>query len=608
MSGVFTQLKRRNVFRVAAAYAIVGWLVLQIGGLLFSTFEAPLWVAKSLAVLVALGFPIACVLAWAFELTPEGVKRTVDVDESESITAQTGRKLDIFILVSLVALIGVTLWLRARPAPPPAPASVPGEPAAVAAAEPAFDPASIAVLPFINMSDDPAQEYFSDGISEELLNVLSRIDGLRVASRTSSFAYKGSPLRIPEIATELGVAFMVEGSVRKAGDQVRITAQLIDTRNDRHLWSNTYDRSLEDIFAVQTEIANAIAAALREPLGLELAPVEVRASTGDLDAYDLYLKGREAWLSRKSEQELRDGIAYLEQAVAMDPDFIEAQQDLANVYNIAIFWHFPDRPTEWYKAQIDTLTRRVLARDPNRPLALVTRVVITDPDPVTGWGVYLDLYRRAVEIDPDFTSGWLWWGQALAELGYLEEGLANIEKCLALEPRYPQCRASKLIVLVGLGRNTEARQKLEETILDTPDQISSVQFWVPWDLGERPLAIAMEFRDPVLADMPVNSLLSALLHPEVDRQRVASEWADAVRRSGSPLGAYADIFAALGVYARVDQSYSNAGWMWLPSFAGYRKSPEFKAMAVKRGLLTTWRHRGFPPQCRPLPGDDFECD
>jgi len=608
MSGVFAQLKRRNVFRVAAAYAIVGWLVLQVGGLLFSTFEAPSWVAKSLAVTVGLGFPIACVLAWAFELTPEGVRRTADVDESESITAQTGRKLDVFILISLVALIGVTLWLRARPLPPPVPVSAPAEPVAGEVGKPAFDPASIAVLPFVNMSDDPAQEYFSDGISEELLNVLSRIDGLRVASRTSAFAYKDSPLRLPEIAAELGVAYMLEGSVRKAGNRVRITAQLIDTRKDRHLWSDTYDRSLEDIFAIQSEIANAISVALRESLGLDIAPVDVHASTADLDAYDLYLKGREAWLSRRTEQELRDSIDYLEQAVAMDPDFIDAQENLATAYSIALYWGFEDRPKEWYEARIDTLTRRVLARDSDRPQALMARAAIMQPDPTSGWGEYLDLYRKAVEIDPTFASGWLWWGQALAELGYLEEGLGHIEKSLALEPSDSQGRQSQNMVLVGLGRNAEALEKLEATVLDVSSDLSIQNFWMAWDLGERPLAAAIAKGGLGMDEMPVDSLLAALLHPEADRQRVASEWADAARQSGYALRSFADVFAALGAYDLVDQSYGNAGWMWMPAFEGFRKSPEFKASVVSRGILTTWRHRGFPPQCRPLQGDDFECD
>jgi adenylate cyclase len=217
MSNLFTQLKRRNVFRVAAAYVIVGWIVLQAAELLLGIFKAPDWVSQTLAMIVLLGFPIACVFAWAFELTTEGVKRTHEVDEAESITPQTGRRLDVVILVSLVVLIGLPLWMGSEP-PAPVVVSNPTTETATASAEltpetASSDP-SIAVLPFLNMSDDPGQVYFSDGISEELLNVLASVDGLSVASRTSSFAFKEQVISLTEIAKKLKVGYVLEGSVR----------------------------------------------------------------------------------------------------------------------------------------------------------------------------------------------------------------------------------------------------------------------------------------------------------------------------------------------------------------------------------------------------------
>ncbi|MCH7895144.1 MAG: hypothetical protein IH907_11625 [Proteobacteria bacterium] len=243
MSNLFTELKRRNVFRVAMAYAVIGWLLAEIGGLLFATFEAPGWVMKVYTTLIILGFPLALFLAWAFELTPDGIKREHEVDRSETITHQTGQKLNTVIIIVIAIAVGFLLFERF--------AGQRGEQTAGAESTPTTvqdDTISIAVLPFINMSSDPEQEYFSDGISEEILNLLVRVDGLSVASRTSAFAFKGQTQNLAEIANILGVDYVLEGSVRKFKDRVRITAQLIDAGTDRHLWSDTFDRELTDIF------------------------------------------------------------------------------------------------------------------------------------------------------------------------------------------------------------------------------------------------------------------------------------------------------------------------------------------------------------------------
>ena len=241
---LIAELKRRNVFRVGVAYAIVAWLLVEVASVLLPTFEAPVWVMKAFSSLVILGFPLALILAWAFELTPEGIKRESAVDPAESITQVTGRKLDfaiIGLLALAVAYFAVDKFVLQADRIP--------------AAESTEQVKTIAVLPFANMSGDPEQEFFSDGISEELLNVLAKVKGLRVTSRTSAFAFKGTNTSIPEIAEKLGVDHVLEGSVRMAGDRVRITAQLIevdtDSRFDSHLWSESYDRDLSDIFAVQ---------------------------------------------------------------------------------------------------------------------------------------------------------------------------------------------------------------------------------------------------------------------------------------------------------------------------------------------------------------------
>ena len=273
---VFAELKKRNVFRVAVAYIIASWLILQVSDVVIGNVGAPDWVFKIILMLLSLGLPVVLGFAWAFELTPEGIKLEKNVDRTRSITPQTGRKLNT---VTMGLMVLVVIYLVAdkfylRPAEPaPVAATVVAEPAPAQPVSVALPPVeqgsvneSIAVLPFVNMSSDPEQEYFSDGITEELLNLLAKIPGFQVAGRTSSFAFKGKDIGIPQIAEELQVDNVLEGSVRKAGSRVRITAQLVHVATDSHLWSQTYDRELEDIFAVQDEITEAIVAAIEEKI------------------------------------------------------------------------------------------------------------------------------------------------------------------------------------------------------------------------------------------------------------------------------------------------------------------------------------------------------
>ena len=254
------ELKRRNVFRVAVAYGIVAWLLIEVAHTAFPTLQLPDWAPTLVTVLVIMGFPVALVIAWAFELTPEGIKRETAVDSADSITHQTGRKLD-FIIIGVLAVAVVyfavdKFVLETEPEP------VAEGTEQVPAAEPVARERSIAVLPFVNMSSDPEQEYFSDGLSEEILNLLAKIPELKVIGRTSSFAFKGQNQDLRGIGQALGVNTVLEGSVRKSGERVRITAQLIDVSDGAHIWSESYDRTLTDIFAVQDNVAASIIDAL----------------------------------------------------------------------------------------------------------------------------------------------------------------------------------------------------------------------------------------------------------------------------------------------------------------------------------------------------------
>ncbi|HSM68406.1 MAG TPA: hypothetical protein VK830_01740, partial [Xanthomonadales bacterium] len=339
----FEELKRRNVVRVGVAYTVAGWLLAQVVQLAADSFEAPAWVMKMLITVLVIGLPVVLVFSWAYELTPEGIKREKEVTKDASTTHQTARKLDYLTIALLVGVFGVVVLDRyvipgaSTPIPSAASTSL------QTPSDSGADRNSIAVLPFVNMSADPEQEYFSDGISEELLNLLVRVDGLTVASRTSSFAYKDTPgTSIAQIADDLKVAHVLEGSVRKSGDKVRITAQLIDTRNDRHLWSDTYDRELDDIFVIQDDIANAIVSALRTELGVEMPQesVTVTAATGNVDAYQLYLQARELVRARR---DLDQAVRLLEQAVALDPEFARAWAELALAAYLGPAWNVTDR-------------------------------------------------------------------------------------------------------------------------------------------------------------------------------------------------------------------------------------------------------------------------
>ena len=319
MAGLFEELKRRNVFRVAFAYVIVAWLVLQIGDTLAPALLLPEWAISLVAFFLILGFPIAMFFAWAFELTPEGIRKEKEVDPSASITHLTGRKLDFVIIAVLVVAIGyfaVDKYVLIDS----------GRDEDVVQSDGAEDSEySIAVLPFVNMSEDPGNEYFSDGLSEEILNLLSRIPSLKVIARTSSFSFKGRNEDVRDIGKALGVKTVLEGSVRKSGDRMRITAQLIDVSDGSHIWSDTYDRMMTDIFAVQDDVAAAIIDALQIHVGAN--PTRGRP-TENSEAYTLFLRAR----TLLNAQNGRDAIVLLRRATEIDPDFGEAYELLAYGY------------------------------------------------------------------------------------------------------------------------------------------------------------------------------------------------------------------------------------------------------------------------------------
>ena len=317
----FAEVKRRNVYKVAIAYIFAGWALSQGIAQVFPVFDVPNWVIRSIVVMIILGLPVALVLAWMFELTPEGIKRT---ETADAMPEATRKKKYVWIYVVVIgAAISIGLFFLGRYSAGNTTASPAG-----------ITNKSIAVLPFDNLSRDPDNAYFCEGVQDEILTRLAKVADLKVISRTSTQHFKSAPENLPQIAKQLGVAHILEGSVQKAGDQVRVNVQLINALTDAHLWADTYDRKLTDIFAVESEIAKTIAETLQARLtGSEKSSI-AKTPTVNPEAYELYLKGRFFW-NKRTGDDLRKSIEYLKQAIAKDPSYALAYAALADSYRPA---------------------------------------------------------------------------------------------------------------------------------------------------------------------------------------------------------------------------------------------------------------------------------
>jgi TolB-like protein len=606
---LFTELKRRNVFRVSIAYLIVAWLLMQVADVMIENIGAPDWVFKTLLLALGIGFVLVVIFSWVFELTPEGIKRDSEVDRSQSITHQTGRKLDRAIIIVLVLAVAYFIWEsryadhdhQAAPlaqAPAETVESVPEATQASEQPEP-----SIAVLPFADMSPEGDQAYFSDGISEELLNLLVRIDGLAVASRTSSFAFKGSPLGLDEIANELGVDHVLEGSVRKAKDQVRITAQLIDARTDRHLWSDTFDRKLDDIFAIQDEIANSIVHALQTELGLlqDAGEITVEADTGNLDAYELYLEGRQLFIAR---DQLPRSMELLEQAVALDPAFARAWETLAAVYSVAPSWNIQDRP---YVDLSNSAAERALELNDGLSMAwavLGSNAANEANDFVNGIK-YLD---RALANDDKNTTAFLWRSIFYSTLGFFDQAIADGSACLALDPQYQNCRRHLAIHHLARGDHDIAMDLYLKGIRAGFKGSSGMfTYQLIRDGNEHAAALALwDLRTDL--SYPAELVLDAMKESSASQQQRKDRFLRWAQGQDRPVRSWMNELLAVKAYELLAPFDFGNHWIWLPQSEEFRKTPYFRDMLRQHGWLDYWEEKGFPPQCRPLGEDDFECD
>ncbi|MGD8496467.1 MAG: tetratricopeptide repeat protein, partial [Gemmatimonadales bacterium] len=480
---LFAELKRRHVFKVAWLYGIVAFGVLQLADIALPRLGLPDWTVTFMLAVLLLAFPVALILAWAFEMTPEGVKRTEQASEDEiraivAAPASSRWPAGFLALVGVAALVASTWWLARRTAPEaPTAADRTGTTMQLALANAeADDRPSIAVLPFVDMSPQKDQAYFSDGITEEILNTLARIDEIKVAARTSAFAFKDTQMDLRTIGDSLGVDYLMEGSVRKAGDELRITAQLIDAADGTHRWSNSFDRTLDDVFAIQTEIAEAIAGALRVPLGLD-DPSQLVNPTEDLEAYDLYLTARSRM--RERGPGVADAIDLFEAAIARDSAWAPAWAGLAEAREIIVWYPetwdeaLPDdreaRDAMWrrgFAARLgpaERAARHALELDPRSSSAWTALgSVLRDR---REWAASEEAYLRALEIDGDNPEALHQYAEVLEATGRVAAAAKVARRAAGLDPA-PIRRGMYAWALIVDDRSDEGVPLLEQAVRD----------------------------------------------------------------------------------------------------------------------------------------------
>ena len=442
---------------MGVAYIVVAWLVAQVLQLVFESFGTPDWVMKTVLVLLAMGLPLTLFFAWAFEMTPEGLKREHEVDRSQSITSQTGKKLNltIFTVMALaLAYFAFDKFVISERQNAVSTESV-AETTHIAASQVVTGAVttepenSIAVLPFINMSSDEEQEYFSDGLSEELLNLLAKIPELKVASRSSSFQFKGEKIDITEVAQKLKVAHVLEGSVRKAGSHVRITAQLIKADDGYHMWSETYDRSLDNIFAIQDEISAAVVAALK----IELLGEAPKSEVVNPEAYALWLRGRYLY-TKWGKENFELAIEAFRAALVIEPDYVEAWASLSIAYLTQTQSGYLDYDKGVALAR-DAI-EKARAIDPNRP-SVLARLANIQNQFDWNWAAAEATIQKALELDPFESRVLNAAGTIAANLGRGEASLAYYQRILDQDPLDLISLYNKADALHRLGRLEDAR-------------------------------------------------------------------------------------------------------------------------------------------------------
>lgn len=607
---LFAELKRRNVFRVGIAYLVVAWLVMQVADVVINNVGAPGWVFQIIMLVLGTGFPLVLIFAWAFELTPDGVKRDSEVDRSESIRQETGQKLNRGIILILVVALSYFVW-ESRfhndndvVAVSETETSVKIETQALAdqAAE-----QSVAVLPFINMSSDPEQEYFSDGITEEIINALVKIPGLSVPARTSVFGFKGQQGDVRNIGQQLGVTHVLEGSIRSQGKQVRITAQLIKVDDGFHLWSETYDRQLDNIFIVQEEIAAAIARVLTGELGLEV--ITVPNQTNNMEAYDSYLQGR-ALLHKRGEENLDQAIELFTHTVTLDPEFAPGWAAMALTYSVM----------DWTSAR------------PEKAISTANHALSLDPDNVDAldalasalreswqWADAEVYFEQAMAIDPQSSELLEDYAEFLGMVGRIDEYLSIGETGYAVDPLLGPLADSYVLALSNMGKYDRAMEVIEEWNKSTNQEHIPDWWHEPvWKMmplmagGDTSGAIAMAKKmGPEQMSEPVKLAIIELLEDpaneqarDILRNTVSTE--NRLYYSSDSYTSYLVLIYTGDIDYSIDRMISDARQyghgniehIWSPILSELRQLPRFEEFLELVNLPEYWDQAGWPDICQ----------
>jgi len=468
------ELKRRNVLRVGVAYIVAAWLIIQVAETIFPLFGFGDTPARLVVVILAIAFIPSLIFSWVFEITPEGLKKDADVDRDQSITPVTGKKLDRIILVVLALALGYFAFDKFV-LDPTRDAELVEETVQKARSDAlveSYGDKSIAVLPFVNMSSDPEQAYFSDGVTEELLNLLSKIPELRVISRSSAFSFKGKDIDIPTIATQLNVAYILEGSVRKAGTQVRITAQLIEARSDTHLWSETYDRNLENIFEVQDEISTAITGALMEHLSPQTEVLPQITMAINNEAHDAYLRGRYLVVQR-TQRTIEGAVGEFEKAITIDPNYALAHAELAVAYILLARQNYGDLTYVEAIAKATPHAEQAMVLDPTLAEAhAATALLLRQQENAEGALGYL---KNALRVNPNYSLAHTWMANIFSELGRYEEADVMQKTALSLDPLWKGAINNYTQSLVRRNLLDDAHRELEKIASIYPAMYSELQ-------------------------------------------------------------------------------------------------------------------------------------
>jgi len=576
----FAELKRRNVYKVAVAYIVGGWALSQGIAQVFPVFDVPNWVIRLIVLLIIVGFPVAVVLAWAFEITPEGIKRTEDVD----LSGQRVPKKHAWLYVVIIgALVSVGLFFLGR--------YTAGNASSAAGTE--LPAKSIAVLPFENLSDDKNTAYFSDGITEEILNALAQIPGLKVAARRSAFQFKGNDLDLRKIGQILGVAHILEGSLQKAGDQVRINVQLVDVQNGLQTWSEKYDRKLDNVFAVEDEIAKAIATQLRVQLTGGAGQPLVVDSTNNPQAHEVYLRGLTLLAARGPA--LREASDLFQQAVKLDAGYAQAWGALAITELL-----LPTYALDSFDAAIargESAAQRALSLDPNTASAHIAVGIANTMR--ARWPEADQALRRALALAPGDAEAVNQYAQFLSTVGQLEPALREIERAQRLDPLSPIIGVIHAGVLTGLRRDDAAGAQFKSVLAAHPE-FAAAHYWAAAYYIERKMYPQAEAQLSSVAKLngrnggTRTSLVRGMADPDqraaaVNSLETSPDNVDI--RQDSIL--YAFYLVSLGernhaldqleIYAAKPTS-AFSPWLWNRGFDPLRDDPRFKAVLAKLAL------------------------